>query len=229
MKGLLCMLAWWRRKQPLPGAAQGAPSNGFGLSASDRSRSRSSGNDDRGPALPELDTRSSEARSAVTFRCHGVDDDAIEAYLDTPEGTRYWLDVRAAYPFASPAVVDARAFDQLRTGSDLPRMLTVDHALVKIVPRGASFDDYRFSPFFVAGGAPEDAIARGYSLTDRFALPMRSHAQVYDIYEIRTAGPTDVFVHTIAPASELQGRVAQAGGATQYIVQRGDQHNAAEG
>jgi hypothetical protein len=229
MRGLLSMLSSWRGKQALPGGAKDSSSRGSGLSGSNPSGSRGSGNDARRPVLPELDTRSSEARSAVTFRSHGVDDDAIERYLDTPEGTRYWLDVRAAYPLASPALVDARAFDQLRTGSDLPRMLTVDHPLVKIVPRGGSFDDYRFSPFFVTGGAPEDAIARGYELSDHFALPIRSQAQVYDIYEIRTAGPTEVFVHTIAPTSELQGRVARAGGATQYIVQRRDQDNAAEG
>jgi len=228
MKGLLSMLASLRRKQAAPGEAKGSSSSDVGQSASNPAGSRGGGNDGRGPVLPELDTRSSEARSAVTFRSHGVGDDAIEQYLDTLEGTRYWLEVRDAYPLASPALIDARVFDQLRTGSDLPRMLTIDHSLVKIVPREASFDDYRFSPFFVVRGAPEDAIARGYSLTDRFALPMRSHAQVYDICEIRTEGPTDVFVHTIAPASELQGRVAQAGGATQYIVQRRDQHNAAE-
>jgi hypothetical protein len=92
----------------------------------------------------------------------------------------------------------------------------MDEPLVKIVPRGDSVSPN--SPFFARQSAFEDAIARGHNLSEYFGLPIRSEAQVYDIHQIRPNGPTEVFVNTIAPTSELGGQVTKPGGAEQLLV-----------
>ncbi|WP_456965985.1 hypothetical protein [Luteimonas sp. A649] len=115
-----------------------------------------------------------------------------------------------------PDLLEARAIGQLRSGRELPRMEAIDEPLVKIVPRGDSVSPH--SPFFARQSAFEDAIARGHNLSEHFALPVRSEAQVYDIHQIRPNGPTEVFVNTVAPSSELGGRVTKPGGAEQYLV-----------
>src|SRR5690606_2560918 len=121
-----------------------------------------------------------------------------------------------ADPNASIAEIDERAITQLTSGRELPRMETIDEPLVKIVPRGESVSPH--SPFFARQSAFEDAIARGHNLSEHFALPVRSEAQVYDIHQIRPNGPTEVFVNTVAPSSELGGRVTKPGGAEQVLV-----------
>ncbi|KAF1718808.1 XVIPCD domain-containing protein [Pseudoxanthomonas wuyuanensis] len=95
-------------------------------------------------------------------------------------------------------------------------MEVINEPLVKIVPAGDSVSPY--SPFFARRSEFEDALAKGHNLSERFGLPIKSEATVYDVHEIRPKGATEVFVSRVAPTSELGGQVAKAGGAEQYLV-----------
>lgn len=151
-----------------------------------------------------------------TFRTLGVSEQAAIEYLDSQEGARYIQMLMDADPSAPAGRIAERAIDQITSGREIPRMETIDDPLVKIVPRGESVSPY--SPFFARQSAYDDAVGRGLNLSEHFALPIRSEAQVYDIYQIRPNGPTEVFVNTVAPTSELGGRVTKPGGAEQYLV-----------
>ena len=153
---------------------------------------------------------------AETFSTDGITEKQARDFLETPAGERYLAQVIRAQPTLQLELLEARAIGQLRSGSELPRMETIDEPLVKIVPRGESVSPH--SPFFARQSAFEDAIARGHNLSEHFALPVRSEAQVYDIYQIRPNGPTEVFVNTVAPSSELGGHVTKPGGAEQVLV-----------
>lgn len=153
---------------------------------------------------------------ANTFQTAGVSEQAARDYLDTREGRIYREALIRADPGASIIDIDQRAMDQLRSGRELPRMEIVDEPLVKIVPRGATVPSY--SPFFARESVFEDAVSRGHNLSQHFALPIRSEAQVYDVYRIRPDGPTAIFTNTVAPTSELAGRVVKPGGAEQVLV-----------
>lgn len=151
-----------------------------------------------------------------TFRTLGVSRELADDFLDTPEGEKYWRYLEDANPNASSEQIDRFAIDQLRSGREFPRVETIDEPLVKIVPRGDFVAPH--SPFFARQSVIEDAVARGHNLSQYFALPVRSEAQVYDIYQIRPNGPTEVFVNSVAPTSELGGQVTKPGGAEQYLV-----------
>ena len=154
--------------------------------------------------------------NARTFQTAGVSDQVAKDYLDTEEGQRYREALIRADPNASISDIDQRAIDQITSGRERPRMETISDPLVKIVPRGEPVSAY--SPFFARQSAFDDAVARGLNLSEHFALPISSEAQVYDVYEIRPRGPTEVFVNTVAPTSELGGQVVKPGGAEQYLV-----------
>jgi hypothetical protein len=175
-----------------------------------------------GPGLTSEDLRrqfpSNLVKESKSFETHGVSTQAAENYLRTPDGHRYLDLLIEADEQASIQEIRQRATDQIRSGRELPRLETIDEPLVKIVPRGIPDKSLPYSPFFARQSAFEDAIAQGRSLSDYFGLPVRSEAQVYDIYQIRPNGPTEVFVNTVAPTSELAGRVTKPGGAEQYLV-----------
>ncbi len=97
-------------------------------------------------------------------------------------------------------------------------METIDEPLVKIVPTDVPDKALSYSPFLAKKSAFEDAIAKGHTLSDYFGLPIKSEAQVYDIYEIRPHGPTTAFVNTVAPTSELHGLVTKRGGGEQCLL-----------
>lgn len=159
-----------------------------------------------------------EVRETNTFKTHGVSWQAANDYFKTPEGLAYLQKIIDANSGSSRTLSELKNFavGQVRSGLDLPRMETIDEPLVKIVPRGEQVSPH--TPFFARRSAFEDAIANGHNLSERFGLPIRSEAQVYDIYQIRPNGPTEVFVNTIAPTSELGGQVVKSGGAEQYLV-----------
>lgn len=159
---------------------------------------------------------SREIAKADTFLTRGVSSEAAEQFLDTEEGRRIREALIRSDPNASMDELRNRAIDQITSGRELPRMEVINEPLVKIVPRGESVSPY--SPFFARQSAFDDAVARGLNLSEHFALPIRSEAPVYDVYQIRPNGPTEVFVNTVAPTSELGGRVTKPGGAEQYLV-----------
>ena len=84
--------------------------------------------------------------------------------------------LQEADPAASTSKLAERAINQLTSGRELPRMETIDEPLVKIVPRGEPVSPH--SPFFARQSAFEDAIARGHNLSEHFALPERSEADI---------------------------------------------------
>lgn len=159
---------------------------------------------------------SGEIAEIKTFKTHGVSEQAAKDYLDTPEGTRYWLRLKEADPTAPASKIDERAIGQLTSGSELPRMETINEPLVKIVPQGSKVSPY--SPFFARESAFEEALAKGHNLSEHFALPIASEAPVYDVYKITPSQPTEVFANKVAPTSELGGQVTKAGGGEQLLV-----------
>src|SRR5687768_1671548 len=151
-----------------------------------------------------------------TFVTHGVSHQRAADYLDTPEGMIYEQRLVEANPTASLSKIRDRAIEQIRSGHDLPRMEVIDEPLVKIVPAGEGVSAH--SPFFAKRSEFEDTLAKGHKLSDRFGLPIKSEAPVYDAYEIRPKAPTEVFISHVASTSELDGQVTKAGGASQYLV-----------
>ena len=88
--------------------------------------------------------------------------------------------------------------------------------LLKIVPAGQQVPS--FSPFFARQSVFEEALASGKSLSEYFALPIKSEAPRYDIMVMRPLAPTEIFIHRVARTSELHGLVNKAGGGEQVLV-----------
>ena len=88
--------------------------------------------------------------------------------------------------------------------------------VLKIVPAGQQVPS--FSPFFARQSVFEEALASGKSLSEYFALPIKSEAPRYDIMVMRPLAPTEIFIHRVAPTSELHGLVNKAGGGEQVLV-----------
>jgi hypothetical protein len=173
--------------------------------------------DKRGLTPDELKWQHAEKiAKSNTFATQGVSHQKAADYLDTPEGMIYERRLIEANPTASLSRIRDRAIEQIRSGHDLPRMEVINEPLVKIVPTGERVSPY--SPFFAKRSEFEDALAKGHNLSDRFGLPIKSEATVYDAYEIRPKGPTETFVSRVAATSELGGQVTKAGGAEQYLV-----------
>ena len=157
-----------------------------------------------------------------TFKTHGVSEKQAIEYLNTPEGRLYRVKlIEANLQAIQAGKIDAEkiteyAINHLTSGRELPRMEIINEPLVKVTPRGEGITPY--TPFFGKPSEFESLIAKGHYINDGFGLPLRSEAPVYDIVQITPKGPTEVFVSTVAPTSELGGQVTRAGGATQYLV-----------
>lgn len=160
--------------------------------------------------------RAAAIADSSTFETHGLDNDAADRYLSTPEGEEFLDALSSADPNASYDAIRARAVLQLKTGSNPPEMLTIDVPLVKIVPQGSAVSPY--SPFFTTMDELQAAMSSERSFADYFGLPMASHATTYDVYQITPSGPTKVWASEIAPTSELGGEVTTSGGGAEYLV-----------
>ncbi|MEZ5665261.1 MAG: hypothetical protein R3E94_17275 [Burkholderiaceae bacterium] len=95
-------------------------------------------------------------------------------------------------------------------------MEMLDEPLVKIVPKGQQPSP--FSPYWAKEADLDAAIRQGRNLSHHFALPVASESPRYDVYRITPKAPTEAFVNTVAPASELDGQVSKPGGARQYLT-----------
>jgi hypothetical protein len=168
-------------------------------------------------------------KESKTFETLGLSKEEAEGYLlRTPEGNLYLQRAIESNPTASIDKIQERAIGQIRSGLDLPRMETVNEPLVKIVPAGTVDKSLPYSPYFGKESEFNRAIASGQNLSEYFALPIKSEAQVYDVYRIVPKAPTEVFVNHVAPTSELGGQVTKAGGAEQYLVPNRKLHIDAE-
>lgn len=155
-------------------------------------------------------------KEARTFKTQGVSRQQALDYLETPEGKLYRQRLIEASPNTPLNKLNDRAIDQLTSGRELPRMEMLDGPLVKIVPKGQTPSPY--SPFWAKEADLDTAIQESRNLSHHFALPVASESPQYDIYRITPKAPTEVFVNTVAPTSELDGQVTKPGGARQYLT-----------
>lgn len=155
-----------------------------------------------------------------TFEPQGVSKQAALDYLNnTDEGAMYWWRVAEGFqPGAPSEQITKRALGQLRSGLDLPRMETIKpgEPLIKLVAEGTSPTTH--SPFWTPESQAEAALAEGRNLSDYFALPIGSEAPRFGMYQMTPKVPTQVFINTVAPTSELGGLVTKSGGAEQVLV-----------
>lgn len=151
-----------------------------------------------------------------TFVTRGVSKGAALGFLETPEGERYLDLLHEASPNTPLPELQERAIKQITSGRELPRMEMLDEPLVKIVPKGQQPSP--FSPFWAKPADLDAAIKEGRNLSHHFALPVGSESPQYDVYRITPKAPTEVFVNTVAPTSELDGQVSKPGGARQYLT-----------
>ncbi len=153
---------------------------------------------------------------AKTFATQGVGQEAARNFLDTAEGELYLDRLYEASPTTPLVDLRQRAIDQITSGRDLPRMETLTEPLVKIVPKGIEPSPY--SPYWAKQADLDAALKEGKNLSQHFGLPISSEAARYDVYKITPKAPTEVFVSTVAPTSELGGQVTKPGGATQCLT-----------
>lgn len=154
---------------------------------------------------------------ANTFTTHGVTPQEARQYLRTPEGVLYLSRLEEAAPTGTPiADLRMRAINQITSGRELPRMELINEPLVKIVPSGSEPSPH--SPFWAKQADLDAAVKEGKNLSQHFALPVASESLQYDVYRITPKAPTEVFVNTVAPTSELDGQVNKPGGARQYLT-----------
>ena len=151
-----------------------------------------------------------------TFKTQGVSELEADAYLNTEDGKLYFKKIREFDQKSSFDDLYERALGQLTSGSELPRMETINEPLVKIVPKGVKPTDY--TPFWCKESDLAAAMNEGKNLSKFFGLPITSESPEYDVYRITPKQPTQVFINHVAPTSELDGLITKPGGAVQYIV-----------
>ncbi len=155
-------------------------------------------------------------REATTFRTQGISEQSAKNYLETPDGDLYLKRLVEASPNTPFENLHMRAIKQITSGRELPRMELINEPLVKIVPSGSEPSPH--SPFWAKQADLDAAVKEGKNLSQHFALPVASESARYDVYKITPKAPTEVFVNTVAPTSELDGQVNKPGGARQYLT-----------
>ena len=165
-------------------------------------------------------------KKSKTFKPQGISEQAAKDYLETPEGRLYRQRLLEASPDITIEDLRRRAIGHLTSGKELPRMETLHEPLVKIVPKGSEPTPH--SPFWAKETDLDAAVKGGKNLSQHFALPVNSESKQYDVYKITPKAPTEVFVNTVAPTSELGGQVTKPGGATQYLTPNRNLYEPAE-
>ena len=136
--------------------------------------------------------------------------------MNTYDGNRLLAEYKIADPNASPAEILLRATEQITSGVDLPRQLSLlsGSKLVNIVPERQGVSGY--SPFFTSLSELERVSASSTSLSDAFGLPNVSSVQSFSVFEIEASSSANVFISDVAPTIDaFNGR---PGGAQQFIV-----------
>ena len=154
-----------------------------------------------------------------TFEPQGVSRQMALDYLKTDDGTLYYRRVaERAAPGTDPEEILTRAIGQLRSGLELPRMETIgaDEVLVKFVAEG--LEPSEFSPYWARESAGNAAIEAGENISRFHGLPVGSEAPRYGMYRMTARKPTQIFITTVAPTSELDGLLTKVGGAEQVLV-----------
>lgn len=157
-----------------------------------------------------------EINDLSTFKTLGLDRKTIDTYLEGGDGQQLLAELSAADASAPAETIYARAVEQLAAGSNLPTLWPTSTPLVKIVPHGQSVSPY--SPYFTTLLQLQATSIDCPTLADCFGLPLKSEADLYDVYEIAPKGTVKVFISKVAPTEELGGWVRHKGGALQHIV-----------
>lgn len=200
-------------KSPLPSqqAVLMSPSTTFGVKIlAPDTRSRAEILDDLRSKFP------TEIKNVTTFKTLGLSNSEIEDYLNTEDGLIYVAQLKLADPASSPSVILRRAFEQLRSGKNVPKKLFMRSALLKIVPQGRPVSN--FTPFFTVQEELTNAKNSGITLGEYFGLPIQSISPVYDIYKMEPESFSPVYVSEIARTEELRGLLKNSGGGIQYVV-----------
>ncbi|GAA6142318.1 hypothetical protein [Hydrogenophaga sp. 5NK40-0174] len=153
-----------------------------------------------------------------TFKTHGLSEEQARQFLKTSEGEAYLQRVIEAGKGGNAGFKELydRAVGQITSGREFPRVDMNSEALVKIVPAGSK--PSTFTPYWAREADLDAAIREGKNLQEFFGLPVTSEAAKYDVYRLTPNAPTEVWVSTVAPVSELDGEVRKPGGATQYLT-----------
>jgi hypothetical protein len=154
-----------------------------------------------------------------TFKPQGIGRQAALDYLKTDEGAMYyWRVAQAAASGMRPDAIQDRAIEQLQSGLELPRMVTIgtNETLVKFVAEGSSPTAH--SPFWAIESKADAAVAAGKNISDVYGLPIGSEKLRYGEWRMTAQVPTQVFINTVAPTSELNGLVTKPGGEEQYLI-----------
>lgn len=119
-------------------------------------------------------------------------------------------------PGADNATVLNRVLEQVQSGTSVPVERVIETPLVKIVPHSRTSAGY--GPFFTTPEQLETARSTGRPLSDVFGLPGGSDAAQYRVFQIQPKGTATVFESTIAPTTELGGKLKTQGGLQQFLV-----------
>lgn len=156
-------------------------------------------------------------KGSSTFKPKGVSKQEVREYLEGPAGTRYLALLKANNPTATNAQVRQWAITALRSGKTVPRHLTTEQTMLKIVPKGQFKET---TPFWTTQAELQKVIDSGRPLNEAFGLPMASDSPVYEIYRAtpKSGRTPDVFKSIVAPTVELNGLEKRSGGAVQYLI-----------
>lgn len=106
------------------------------------------------------------------------------------------------------------ARDVIQSGSTIPVEKVTTDSLYKIVLTGGTPNDY--TPYWFSQSELNSLRSDPQNAMDRLGLPLQSHGDSFDVFEIRPNSEATVFESTIAPTR--QGGVIQSGGITQTLV-----------
>jgi len=142
------------------------------------------------------------------FKTKGVSHQVAENWLiNHADGKEYFEALRASVPNDIPdEQVLSWATDHVRSGASLPEKISVDKALIKIIPKGNNISDYQFSPFLTTKEELLKAQNSDNGMWDSFGLPMKNDAFEYDVYELSPKEGVVGFLSKILPTEELGGR-----------------------
>jgi len=165
---------------------------------------------------PDFVSLEDKKNKVLTFDTQGLSAKQINEFFESPEGQLYFDKLRASDPKASTEEIFERAVAQIGSGSTIPKVITMETPLVKIVPVGEKITDY--SPYFTTMEELQASAKSSKTLADSLGLPLVSEAPKYSIFEIHPLQPTEVFISKVAPTTEFGGNIVRTGGANQFLI-----------
>lgn len=142
--------------------------------------------------------------------------EALDFIFNTKTGQAQLKSAKLGDPSADNATILNRVLEQVQSGKSVPVKREITTSLVKIVPENRTSAGY--GPFFTTPEQLEIARNSGRPLSDAFGLPGGSDSEVYRVFQIQPKGVATVFESTIAPTSELNGKLRTQGGLQQILV-----------